>query len=537
MFRIENKKKGYLAIIILCAIISIAITLITSKNYSITSLLTRFLYILVIELIILSIIPANPIHRVKVDVSSRNFKIANIILFLVLIGILFAGMSANPLWDGHTRDQLTQYEELSTALINGHLYIDHGDISQDLLNMENPYDYDARNANNIDFSWDHAFYNNHYYMYFGVVPCLLLFVPFELLTGHSLFTLHATMFLVAIMALGMFFLFRLIVKTYSKNMTVGMYYSILIGLIAISSWFIIRSPALYCTAISAGVCFAVWGFYFIFKSLVLGNPNEKSFWINLIIGSVFTALVFGCRPTIGLFCITYIPIWIMFLRNNDYKTTIKAFTCFLVPFIIIGACLALYNYVRFGNPMEFGQSYQLTIADQSTYSKKPLNIITFLNGIRFYLFKTDVIGSEFPYIGPMGLLIQFPIFIVMFLLLLEKKVITEIRKKQITYILLGLIASLLVIIAIQTVWSPRLLWRYSMDFNFILCIIFMIIISIKMKTAKTEREIKYTSTIIYILCILAIIVTFLLYFFCIDFPIQTGNPELFEMIKNFITLK
>ncbi|MCF0227039.1 MAG: hypothetical protein HUK28_07035 [Methanobrevibacter sp.] len=76
-----------------------------------------------------------------------------------------------------------------------------------------------------------------------------------------------------------------------------------------------------------------------------------------------------------------------------------------------------------------------------------------------------------------------------------------------------------------------------MDFNFILCIIFMIIISIKMKTAKTEREIKYTSTIIYILCILAIIVTFLLYFFCIDFPIQTGNPELFEMIKNFITLK
>ena len=37
------------------------------------------------------------------------------------------------------------------------------------------------------------------------------------------------------------------------------------------------------------------------------------------------------------------------------------------PYLVIGILLMLYNYLRFDSPFEFGQSYQLTITDQSKY--------------------------------------------------------------------------------------------------------------------------------------------------------------------------
>lgn len=44
----------------------------------------------------------------------------------------------------------------------------------ELLALENPYDAGARDAAQInDIHWDHAFYNGRYYVYFGLVPCLL----------------------------------------------------------------------------------------------------------------------------------------------------------------------------------------------------------------------------------------------------------------------------------------------------------------------------------------------------------------------------
>ena len=44
----------------------------------------------------------------------------------------------------------------------------------------------ARKEAGVSVHWDHAYYNGHYYMYFGVVPVLLLFLPFRLLTGQAL---------------------------------------------------------------------------------------------------------------------------------------------------------------------------------------------------------------------------------------------------------------------------------------------------------------------------------------------------------------
>ena len=44
--------------------------------------------------------------------------------------------------------------------------------------------------------WDYAYYEGHWYSYFGVLPAALLFVPYRLITGQMLPTAAAEQFLV-----------------------------------------------------------------------------------------------------------------------------------------------------------------------------------------------------------------------------------------------------------------------------------------------------------------------------------------------------
>ena len=54
-----------------------------------------------------------------------------------------------------------------------------------LLNLENPYDETARIAAGFDQIYDHVYYQGNYYVYFSILPQLIL-VPFHLLTGQYL---------------------------------------------------------------------------------------------------------------------------------------------------------------------------------------------------------------------------------------------------------------------------------------------------------------------------------------------------------------
>lgn len=65
-----------------------------------------------------------------------------------------------------------QYIELAKAFANGQLYIGIEPNSA-LMAMDNPYDTNARAAAKVEYLWDYAYYNGHYYVYFGVLPALL----------------------------------------------------------------------------------------------------------------------------------------------------------------------------------------------------------------------------------------------------------------------------------------------------------------------------------------------------------------------------
>lgn len=62
---------------------------------------------------------------------------------------------------------------MADSLLEGHLYLDYSDVDPRLLRMENPYNPEARTEQGVAVHWDHAWYEGHYYMYFGIVPAVI----------------------------------------------------------------------------------------------------------------------------------------------------------------------------------------------------------------------------------------------------------------------------------------------------------------------------------------------------------------------------
>lgn len=205
-------------------IVSIIITVYTGTHsgHSIRYLAARGVYVFLLLMGLYMIRPKGNLHSKtfeSVSVKEKSFTIIPV-LALCIFAATFP-MAVNPIWNGEIPEHRNQYEEMADAILDGHLYIDHGNISQELLDMDNPYDKDARTEAGVEYEWDHAFYNGHYYMYFGVVPVFLLFIPYKLLFGRSLVTYHATQIFTALIIVGIFTLFYKLVRHYCPKITWG----------------------------------------------------------------------------------------------------------------------------------------------------------------------------------------------------------------------------------------------------------------------------------------------------------------------------
>ena len=350
-----------------------------------------------------------------------------------------------------------QYELMADALLKGQIYLEYGDMDRRLLQMPNPYDTQARRAMGVRYHWDHAFYKGRYYMYFGVVPVFLLFIPFKLITGASLTTYHATQVFVGMSIIGLFLFFRLLSKRFFPKLSFAVYLFLGAAVSVTSMVHCVAKPAMYMTAFSSAFCMEIWSVYFYVK--------------RAFIGALFGALAFGCRPSIALGNLIVIPCLIVFLREHKFsgKMFLKLVAA-ASPYIIIGALLMLYNYARFENPFEFGQSYQLTVADQTAYGSllSRLSPRGLLNGATYFLTRSEDLTAAFPHIVEGGVFYTYPVFGVGLFALTNKKTRSAIRTNKFVLFLLGGIFTIGVIIMMDIVWTPYLLGRYREDMMWLL---------------------------------------------------------------------
>ena len=81
-----------------------------------------------------------------------------------------------------------QYAELAKSMAHGQLYLEETP-PQWLQEMDDPYDKGSRDElqkeTGEEYLFDVAYHDGHYYVYFGVVPVLVFYLPFYLITGSN----------------------------------------------------------------------------------------------------------------------------------------------------------------------------------------------------------------------------------------------------------------------------------------------------------------------------------------------------------------
>lgn len=295
-----------------------------------------------------------------------------------------------------------QYARLADALLHGRVTLNLP-VSRELADLVNPYDYDARaiiGSESAPIFWDHAFYEGSYYCYFGVVPAILLYMPYQLVTGAWLPTPVAIGIIgvLAIIATSLL-IRRLALRYFAGSVTTLSLLACLFVVFSGCNYIYLAFVArFYSVPILSSLLFTALGLWLWLKAR-RGNHSSLSIPC-LALGSVCMALNFGCRPQFMLACFFAFPIFkdeIFVSRRLFSKRSIWQTVAALLPLVIVIAPLLWYNYARFGSVFDFGSKYNLTGFDMTEYHQR--NLVTLIIMVK-YLFQPLAFSSAFPFIEP-----------------------------------------------------------------------------------------------------------------------------------------
>ncbi len=199
--------------------------------------------------------------------------------FVVVLGftaILLAGalffVRINPACRQNLAVHHAQYQELAEALSEGKVSV--GDAEKALLAVKNPYDTIALQAAGIGYRADYAYHDGKYYVYFGIVPVLLLYLPYYLLTGGALQNYVAVfVFFAGFIIAAAGFVYELM-KRYFKEQPFYLWAvgtGMLVG--SYSMFYLLIRPDLYHVPIVASAMFATGGLWLYLAGL---NRPKKS---------------------------------------------------------------------------------------------------------------------------------------------------------------------------------------------------------------------------------------------------------------------
>lgn len=320
---------------------------------------------------------------------------AVIAMLIVFAGIL---VKSNPIWLEPTWPHHRQYQELARSLKEGTVVIDDKPDAA-LLEKENPYDTIALFAEGISFRMDYAFYNGNYYVYFGIIPELLFFLPYYLMTGQDLQNYMVVHIFYGAMVLGVFGVLWELVHRFGKKVPFVWYLILAVSVSLLPNYvFILKRPDLYNIPLIAGNAFSFLGTFFWMRALW----NERHRWLWLMLGALFMACIAGSRPqmllyTIFIFIALFVPVlWRMIRKcEREVSFTVKDIISFVIPFVVIAAVVIWYNVARFGNPLEFGATLSLTSNDMNN---RGFNFSRLFRGLYSFLFQPPAVHASYPFL-------------------------------------------------------------------------------------------------------------------------------------------
>jgi hypothetical protein len=271
------------------------------------------------------------------------------------------------------------YNYLARGLQHRHLYVPI-EPSPKLLALPDPYAPGVDDALKV---WDMALYRGHYYLYHGIAPAVLLFLPWRLVTGHDVPENFAlALFCTAGFLFSTGALMRVLTLADAKVSPTVL--ALLLAALAVCQGapFLLSRVWVYEVAIGCGYCTLSAALYF----LAGGRAWE------LAASGLMCGLSIACRPHLGLAAvIATAALAVHFTRKRNPA----ALLAFLAPLIAIGLAIMAYNYARFGHPLDFGVRYLL---GNPGLSRTQLAGRWFLPGLYYFLICPPNLGPVFPWV-------------------------------------------------------------------------------------------------------------------------------------------
>lgn len=396
------------------------------------------------------------------------------------------------------------------AIVNGQIELME-EPSEELKNMENPYDNIKRDEQNIKYLYDVAYYNGNYYNYFGIAPIITSILPFRLITGAYTHTYIFNMLYIFIAIIALYFLYKKLIDKYIEKISLCNFYLGFYAIVFASNVLTLLRGAKYDIVVSCGIAFLL-----ISLNLAISlYQNSKYKYVKLILLGITTGLVVLSKPNLIVYYLLILLAVLISMKDLSVKQKIKDFIFILVPLGILGIFQMILNYLRFDKILEFGAKYQLTGFNMTSCMS-----ITFgkmFAGLLEYIFKTPMINPlKFPFVfintdtaltainevcyeNRLIGLIAIPILYAYFI---RKNVMKNAENKELDFFVKFCIITALISIIINSCLGG-ICEAYSIDFKLILAIGAVLIL---LKWIEISKDNEVVNKIFLILCITTILI-------------------------------
>ncbi len=301
------------------------------------------------------------------------------------------------------RAQDAYYNRLVDGLLAGHVWMDKP-VPDALKALPDPYDRDANGVARgmtytPSFIHDLSYYRGRLYMYFSVVPAVIVFLPFRVLTGHYLSHQLASAIFVGLAFLTgtalICSIWRRCFAAISANVAA-------LGVLALglasTAPIMMERPDVYEVPIGGSYLFAMLAVACLWRMTDETVPLARwAAWLSVAVGGWI-----GCRPSeFPVTGVLLVPLILAWQRSRPPARLLArgmpVLIATVLPVLVIGLGVLGFNYARFGDPMEFGFKYHLSgdPPGLTMFSVRNLGYNLWMYFVNF-----PGVSAHFPFAGP-----------------------------------------------------------------------------------------------------------------------------------------
>jgi hypothetical protein len=235
------------------------------------------------------------------------------------------------------------------------------------------------------------------YLTWGPAPVLVLLVPLHLLGYEPSSSVIMTPF--AIVGLG--FALAALRVCLRSIADVPLWMCILSALVLACASVVpelLRVSQVYHEAIAGGYCFTMAGIWLAVSAIV----DRRASWVRLGLMSLCFGLAAGSRPTLVLTLLILVPVYASLRSTRPHRGLLLALAAPVSASLLL---LAVYNYARYGNPLETGEFVVI-----GSPAHQYLTELSYLPvGTWSYLLAPPRINAIFPFISIIAPQMSYPL--------------------------------------------------------------------------------------------------------------------------------